>query len=516
MTEETSRHGPATNIPPAGSFRKFIISWNDTQHLETPILHRTLADWLEKGLREHRTDQLMMVFRDAGKSTLVGLYCAWRLCHAPDLRILVVAAEQQLATRMTRNIRSILERHPLASHVAVSARSEWAADRFTIARPSTLRDPSVWGRGINGNLTGSRADLIICDDVEVPNTAGTAQARMELRRKLGELRFILVPGGTRLYIGTPHCQDSIYLDPRSIRWRRTASEDRGNTPFLATFDRIEIPVIDECGHSAWPERFPLEILADMQRETGPARFRSQMMLMPEAIEDCRLDPQKLQVYDDEIEVSQVGERIELRLGKRRMQGTCCWWDPSFGRPESGDSSVVACVFTDCEGHYWLHDMAYLTFDETLVDEVDEASQLCRQVVVFARRNEQYSVTVENNGIGQFLPSLLRREATRQGEWLSVNEHRSTRSKSTRILEAFDPLLAAGHLHVHRRVLDSPLIDEMQDWSPTGNRHDDGLDTVSGCLSMQPVRISAIRSGLQRPNWRGATHQLDVRDEFGVF
>ena len=53
---------------------------------------------------------------------------------------------------------------------------------------------------------------MICDDVEVPNTAGTQHKRLELRERLREASFVLVPDGTQLYIGTPHSYYSIYAD----------------------------------------------------------------------------------------------------------------------------------------------------------------------------------------------------------------------------------------------------------------------------------------------------------------
>ena len=55
-----------------------------------------------------------------------------------------------------------------------------------------------------------RADLIICDDIEVPNTCNTAQKRENMRERLRELDFILSPTGAMIYIGTPHTMDTIY------------------------------------------------------------------------------------------------------------------------------------------------------------------------------------------------------------------------------------------------------------------------------------------------------------------
>lgn len=73
-----------------------------------------------------------------------------------------------------------------------------------------IHEPSVICQGITGNITGMRADLIICDDVEVPNTCNTYKKRIKLRERLRELDFILSPKGALVYIGTPHTKDTIY------------------------------------------------------------------------------------------------------------------------------------------------------------------------------------------------------------------------------------------------------------------------------------------------------------------
>lgn len=91
-----------------------------------------------------------------------------------------------------------------------SVKKEWGAHKITIERPIGVREPSVICQGIQGNITGMRADLIICDDVEVPNTSNTASKRESLRERLRELDFILAPGGAMIYIGTPHSVDTIY------------------------------------------------------------------------------------------------------------------------------------------------------------------------------------------------------------------------------------------------------------------------------------------------------------------
>ena len=133
------------------------------------------------------------------KSTLVGLFCAWLLYENCNSRILIMSADYELAKKMVRNVKRIIERHPLTTHLKPKQKDQWASDRFTIIRSQELRDPSVLARGIDANITGCRADVIVCDDVEVPKNCDTEAKRNDLKEKLSELDFIV-----SLYTPTTH------------------------------------------------------------------------------------------------------------------------------------------------------------------------------------------------------------------------------------------------------------------------------------------------------------------------
>jgi hypothetical protein len=165
-------------------FLEFAWVWNATQGLGTPPVHRRIARWLQARWEAGDRRLLLMAFRGCGKSTLVGLYCAWWLLRAPDTRILVLAADQELAVKMVATVRRVLERHPLCRKLLPKAPESWAMDRFTVRRRAVLRDPSMLAQGLAGNITGARADLIICDDVEVAGNCDTPAKRAELRSRL--------------------------------------------------------------------------------------------------------------------------------------------------------------------------------------------------------------------------------------------------------------------------------------------------------------------------------------------
>lgn len=462
------------------SFPQFVWIWNQMQSLATPVLHIEMARWLERRWQRGDRRLLLMAFRNSGKSTLVGLFAAWLLYQNPDLRLLVLSGEFALARKMARNTKRIIERHPLTRGLKPSRAEQWASDQFTVRRNAEWRDPSMLAKGIGANITGARADVIICDDVEVPNTCDTLNKRLALRQFLREASYVLVPGGTQLYIGTPHTECSIYAkEPH-----KDLGEER---PLLHDYVRLEIPLVDDHGASRWPERFTAEAIASLRRETGPAKFESQMLLRPRALDEGRLDLDRLRRYDSELSYHEINNEAMLMLNGHRLVSASCWWDPSYGSPSRGDASVVAALFTDQLGNQWLHRIQYLCHDPSAAD-VDEATQLCRQVVAFARSLYLPSIAVETNGIGRFLPGLLRREIAAAGLRCLVVEQVARRNKDLRIMDAFDAVLAAGRLWAHACIWSTPFIEEMRAWRPGVPGRDDGLDAVAGCLLRTPSRL----------------------------
>lgn len=375
--------------------------------------------------------------------------------------------------------------HPAARHLVPRRAELWTSSQFTVRRTRDHRDPSVLARGIAGNFTGTRADVVICDDVEVPRTCSTPLNRDLLRQRLTEINFVLVPTGFQIYVGTPHSYYSIYAD-------KPRAEIGEEQPFLEGFRRLRIPLVDELGESAWPERFPAAAIDALRREAGPHRFRSQMLLEPTPARAAKLDPGRLVIYSDPLHAVLANRELTLAIGDTPMVSSVCWWDPAYGRPGRGDRSAIAVVLVDRQGKYWLHALRYLQFSPKDLEESDEATQLVRQAIVFAESQHQTRLFIETNGIGRFLPGLVRRELTGRASSLTLVERHSTRSKAERILQALDPILAASHLLVHRSVAESGFIEEMRDWAPDSSARDDGLDAVSGAILEQPATIGSKR------------------------
>jgi len=462
---------------------EFVWIWNQQLRFNLPKHHRAICRFLENFFQNDKRG-LLMAFRASGKSTLVGLFCAWALRLNPNLRILVVAADHTLAKKMVQHIKRIINKHPLCRDMKPLHPDEWASDCLSVQRQDTGRDPSVLAKGLGANLTGCRADLIICDDVEVPKTSDSAAKRHELRQKLSELDYILTSNGGILYIGTPHTKDTIY-----------------NTQdgFLKNWPLLKIPLLNKKGESNWPEKFSIEKIEALKNQTGLTKFYSQMMLDPIKSTTNRLDTSRLVFYEDEISYHEANEASTLKIGNNQMVSASCWWDPAFGSTK-GDRSVVACVFSDSNGHYYLHRITYLK----VPPHVEAAGYQCREVVSFIQENHLPAIHLESNGIGKFLPALLRQELNKAHVACAVIEEISRTHKQDRILAAFEVPLMNGALSVHSSIKGTPFMDELQDFHPfVAKGHDDALDAVAGCLLSEPVRLKyKTFTNPIHQNWQG--------------
>lgn len=514
------------NAYPKLSFVEFLFIWNCAQGLTTPILHRKIAQWLNDCWLNGDRRLLLMAFRAAGKSTLVGIFIVFLLWQRPDLRILILSAEQDLANRMVRTVRRIIERHPLSFALKPDKAEEWAADRLTINRIAAHRDSSLLARGIEANMTGSRADIVILDDVEVPNNCDSALKREALRTRLTEVDYILVPGGTQLYIGTPHSFYSIYAD-------RPRVEIGEETIFLDGFKRLKLPIITPKGQPQWPERFNNDTIEAIKKRHGPAKFTSQMLLEPISEHSLRLDPERMIPYKEELRYHEGNHETSLWLGDIRLVAASCMWDPAYGDPfsgssgtKSGDDSTVAVVYCDDEGRYYIHRVLVLKVDDS--KSLDPARQQCQQVAEFLNQYYIPCVRVEGNGIGRFLPRLLGNVLSEMKIEANIVTTMNRQSKVKRILNAFDAPLAAGQVFASTQVLTGPLSLQMSEWRADGlgrgSQHDDALDAVAGAILAEPIRLprhfseasSAYRTNRPRPTWQKHAHQTTAKQNFNPY
>lgn len=256
---------------------------------------------------------------------------------------------------------------------------------------------------------------------------------------------------------------------------------KNSTPFLRGYKLMRIPIIDAAGNSAWPEMFPMARIDFIRDTVGPRHFAAQMMLDFIPATRVRLEPGALVMYDAELDIG-TG-----RMGEFEPTGIAIYWDPSSGRRNADHSVCVVVMRDDVRRRVFIHDIHYMTVDD---DDAHPLTHQCEEVLNLMLRYGVRRIAIETNGIGNALPEILTDIAGRRGIRPVIEKVINHKAKEIRILDAIEPVLAAGRMYAHVRVAATPFLAEMLGWVPAGGvGHDDGLDAVAGamCATVTPLR-----------------------------
>ncbi|HDX6051474.1 TPA: phage terminase large subunit, partial [Acinetobacter baumannii] len=191
------------------SFAEFYVLWDEYLGRETPLFHIETCEWMENLSDE--VDNLLMLPRGHNKSGIVTVFNAWRFYRDVDDLVLHQGATNIDALKCSRAVVRILANHPLCKLNNVK-KSHGGVIKWWVEGSNDEQYGSMYARGILSSVTGQRAKHIQNDDVEVQKNVATEENREKLKHSLTEQTHILVPGGTSLFIGTPHSYESIYKE----------------------------------------------------------------------------------------------------------------------------------------------------------------------------------------------------------------------------------------------------------------------------------------------------------------
>jgi len=194
--------------PFATDFRYFlIVVWRHLQLPDPTPIQLDIAGYMQEGPKR----RIVEAFRGVGKSWMAAAYVLWLLRNDPQKKIMVVSASKTRADDFAMFCIRLIREMPLLQCLEPDREEQRAAsNRFDVRPAFPDQSPSVKSVGIFGQLTGSRADLILPDDVETPNTSWTVGMREKLLAAVGEFQAILKPGGDIMFLGTPQTEESLY------------------------------------------------------------------------------------------------------------------------------------------------------------------------------------------------------------------------------------------------------------------------------------------------------------------
>lgn len=454
-------------------FRAFV--WLIWRHLELPAPTKrqlAIASYLQHGPQR----RMIQAWRGAAKSYLTCAYALWRLYRNPDERVKIVSANRDKAIENATFIRRLIDEVEQLRFLRPKAGGRDSVLAFDVGPASAAPTPSVSCVGITGQLTGGRANILISDDVEVPNNSFTEAMREKLAKLVTEFEALIIPERWDIIVlGTPQTEQSIYRIMRAKGYDCRIWPVRYPTPEqVEKYDGALAPdIADElvrnpslAGTSVEPTRFTDLDLAGREAGYGKSGFALQFMLDTSLSDadryplktsdlictDVDLDvaPSKIVwssdprlAWGDIANVGFSGDRLYRPLHTadtmQPYQGRLMVIDPS-GR--GGDETAYVVL-------YMLNGMLFLKEWGGFRSGYDEAT--LEGLARIAQRNQVRHLLVESNfGDGMFVkllePYLVR-------IWpVTTEEVRAHGQKERRIIEDLEPVL-----NQHRLVVDAGMV-----------------------------------------------------------
>jgi hypothetical protein len=166
----------------------------------------------------------------AKSTTITVNYTTWRICQDPNIRIIIVSQTQEMAKRFLRAIKDRLAganpaykklQYDFAPEGGFDANSaSWTADSIYVnaeARDSGEATPTVQALGMNGQIYGNRADLIILDDTVTGKNAHEFEKQIDwIQREV--INRLTYPGGVLLLVGTRLAPVELYSEIQKPEW----------------------------------------------------------------------------------------------------------------------------------------------------------------------------------------------------------------------------------------------------------------------------------------------------------
>ena len=458
-----------------------------------------IADYLQNGPKRLQ----VQAFRGVGKSWITGAFVLWTLFNDPERKVMIISASKERADNMSIFLQKLIIDTPWLSHLQPkSDDSRWSRISFDV-NCSPHQAPSVKSVGITGQLTGSRADLMILDDVEVPGNSLTEFMREKLLQLCTEAESILTPKNDSriMYLGTPQTTFTIYrrLAERNYRplvWpARYPRQDK-----LSKYEGVLAPEIQEdvdMGAEEWSptdDRFTDEDLIEREASMGRSNFMLQFQLdttlsdaqkfplkmadlvitsvnpttAPENIIWCS-DPSK--VIRDAPTVGLPGDYFYSPMQLVGEWGdydeTICSVDPS-GR---GTDETAAAFLSQRNGLIYLHEMsAYRDgySDSTLLDILSK----CKTYGVT-------SLVIETNFGDGIVGELFKKHLINTKQHIDIEEVRANVRKEDRIIDSLEPVL-----NQHRLIIDRSVID----WDYASNKDSPAEERLLYMLFYQMSRM----------------------------
>ena len=165
---------------------------------------------------------LINVPPEHAKSTVITVgYVTYRIAMDPNVRVVIVSQTQTRAKEFLYSIKQRLTEEPWAKLQSIygppggyqATADQWTADRIYLQRASGEKDPTVQAIGMGQQIYGTRADIIILDDVITTSNAHEWEKQLNWLQKMVVTRVGAT--GSLIVVGTRVSSIDLYKELRN-------------------------------------------------------------------------------------------------------------------------------------------------------------------------------------------------------------------------------------------------------------------------------------------------------------
>lgn len=457
-------------------------------------IHRETFLWLQDYTLynddEDATSNKLILFPRAHlKSHMVATWCAWIVARHPEITILYTSATAELAITQLYAVKNILESgifkryFPEYIHPNEGKREKWCSTSIIIDHPKRktegIRDATIKTAGLTTNTTGWHADIIVGDDLVVPENAYTEDGRQSVEKKTSQFTSIRNAGGFTLACGTRYHTKDVYAT-----WKEQTYEvydDEGCLCDKRPVWDIKEHAVEVDGVFLWPRSvredgkafgFNKNVLARINAEyIDKVQFYAQYYNDPNDPDSQRVDDSKFQYYNLKF---LRREGAYWRYNGRRLN-IYASVDFAYSLSKASDYTAIIVIGIDYERNIYILDISRFKTDK-VKEYFDEVKKLHSKWKFNKLRAE---VSVAQKVIVNSLKDAIKQE----GLTVAIEEYRPTRhegSKEERIAASLEPRYDDLKIWHFEGGLTSILEEEIKQARPP---HDDLKDALASAVEI---------------------------------
>lgn len=445
--------------------------------------HEDICKFLQD--KSKKPYKLVVYPRGHRKSFYAAMYAVWRIIKDPSIAIVYLSATSPLAEQQLRTIKSTLESKIVRRYWPEMVledegkREKWTTTEICVDHPKRreegTRDSTVKSGGLTTNITGCHADLIILDDLVVPNNSNEVGRRAVIEQ-YSQLQSILNAGGEILAVGTRYHPKDLYSTIQETYQEvfDEKGEIIGREPQWDILQRV----VEVDGEFLWPRSkrsdgkyygYDMKELARIKAGyIDTTQFYAQYYNDPNDTGNAQITTDMFMYYNR--------ENLKIHAGNYylndRVLNIYAAVDFAYSLSNRADATAIVVVGIDQDGNRYVLDI-----DRFKTDRIQEYYD---HIIAAHQKYNIRKLRAECTAAQQVIVTTLKEKLAENSIRLVIDEHKPTTKKEERVSSTLRPLYEERKIFHYKGGNCELLEEEVKQLKPA---HDDIKNALADAIDI---------------------------------